>query len=237
MLSGDAAMDAVVPFVCHKLLNTCISDVHQNMVNVQSMEKLMHDRGIDIVKSLDLSIKHGCIPLVIEFWEYIQKKVEKLHKDNNRPSPPVARIPNTYGPSSGSAYYFTEHGEQIREMPEYRVSGRITTANYDKPPVVDGVCNKKFQEHILQVLDIYSYGFVQYMGMHMDFISYKVEKGARTPLAHCTSTWKHHQKMFSMTLLANYQNIASIGNQNYSRTQGSNVGFVSNQVGFVDWRE
>ena len=38
MLSGDAAMDAVVPFVCHKLLNTCISDVCQNMVNVQSME-------------------------------------------------------------------------------------------------------------------------------------------------------------------------------------------------------
>ena len=29
-------------------------------------------------------------------------------------------------------------------MPEYRVSGRITTANYDEPPVIDGVCNKKF---------------------------------------------------------------------------------------------
>ena len=86
MLSGDAAMDAVVPFACHKLLNTCISDVCQNMANVQSMEKLKHDGGIDIVKTLDLSIKHGCIRLVTEFWEYVQKKVEKLHKDNNRPS-------------------------------------------------------------------------------------------------------------------------------------------------------
>ena len=85
MLSGDAAMDAVVPFVYHKLLNTCTSDVRQNTVNVQSMEKLRHDGGIDIVKSLYLSIKHGCIPLVTEFWEYVQKKVEKLHKDNNRP--------------------------------------------------------------------------------------------------------------------------------------------------------
>ena len=144
MLSWDGAMDAVVPFVCHKLLNTCISDVHQNTVNVQSMEKLKHDGGIDIVKTLDLSIKHGSIRLVTEFWEYVQKKVEKLHKDSNRPSPPFARIPNTYDPSSGSAYYFTEHGEQICEMPEYRVSGRITTANYDEPPVVDGVCYKKF---------------------------------------------------------------------------------------------
>ena len=61
MLSGDVAMDAVVPFVCQKLLNTCISDVRQNTANVQSMEKLKHDGGIDIVKTLNLSIKHGCI--------------------------------------------------------------------------------------------------------------------------------------------------------------------------------
>ena len=29
-------------------------------------------------------------------------------------------------------------------MPEYRLSGRITTANYDEPPVVDGICSNKF---------------------------------------------------------------------------------------------
>ena len=69
-------------------------------------------------------------------------------------------------------------------MPKYRVSGRITTANYDEPPVV----TRNFQEHILQVLDIYSYGFVQYMGMHMDFMSYKVKKDAKTHLPLCTST-------------------------------------------------
>ena len=82
------------------------------------------------------------------------------------------------------------------------------------------------------------------MGMHIDFTSYKVVKGARTPLPLCTSTWKHHQKMYFMTLLVNYQSIALTGNQNYLRTQGSgmtffmqmatSVEFVSNQVGFVD---
>ena len=143
MLSGDAAMDAVFPFVCHDLLNTCITDVCQNTFGVQCMEKLKHDRGIDIVKSLELCIKHGCIPLVTKFWKYVQKKVERLHKDNNRPAPPVARIPITYDPSYGSAYYFSEHGAQIRKMPEYRLSSWITTANYDEQPVLDGVCNKK----------------------------------------------------------------------------------------------
>ena len=51
MLSEDAAMDAVVPFGCHHVLNTCITDVHQNTIHVQSMEKLKHDGGIDIVKT------------------------------------------------------------------------------------------------------------------------------------------------------------------------------------------
>ena len=142
MLSGDAAMDAVVPFVCHDLLNTCITDDCQNTIDVQSMDKLRHDRGIALVKTLELCIKHGCIPLVTEFWQYAQMKVENLHKDNNRPAPPVTRIPNTYDPSSGSAYYFSEHGEQNHKMPEYRVSGRITTANYDEESIVDGLQQK-----------------------------------------------------------------------------------------------
>ena len=80
MLSGDAAIDAVVPFVCHDVLNTCITDVCQNTIHVQSMEKLKHDGGIDIVKTLELCIKHGCIPLVTEFWEYVQKKAENLQR-------------------------------------------------------------------------------------------------------------------------------------------------------------
>ena len=47
----------------------------------------------------------------------------------------------------------------------------------------------------------------------------------RTPLPLCTSSWKHHQMMYFMTLLASYQNIALTGNQNYLRTQGSGMTF------------
>ena len=106
---------------------------------------------------------------------------------------------------------------------------------------------KNVPEYILQVLDIYSCGFVPSMGRHMDFTSYKMVKGVRTPLPLCTSTWKHHQKMYFMTLLVNCQSIALTGNQIYLRRQGSgmtffmqlatSVEFVSNQVGFVDWKE
>ena len=63
MLSGDAAMDAVVPFVCHDVLNTCVTDVCQNTTDVQSMEKLKHDGGIDI----DILI-------------YVQKKLKNYTK-------------------------------------------------------------------------------------------------------------------------------------------------------------
>ena len=80
MLSGYAAIDAVVPFVCHDLLNTCIKDVCQNTIDVQSMEKLKHDGGIDIVKTLELCIKHGCIPLVTEFWDMYRRKLKTYTK-------------------------------------------------------------------------------------------------------------------------------------------------------------
>ena len=171
MLSRDAAMDAVVPFVCHNLLKTCIRDVHLNTVDVQSMEKLKHDGGIDIVKSLELCIKHECIPLVTEFWEYLRKKVEQIHKDNNRPAPSAARIPNTYDPSSGSAYYFSEHGEKSAkcQSTEYQVGKQQPTMMNNHLWMM--FATKNFPEHILQVLDIYSCGFVLSMGMHMDVIS------------------------------------------------------------------
>ena len=70
-------------------------------------------------------------------------EIKRLHRCN-RPVSPVARIPNTYNPTAGTAYYFSESGDQLHTMPEYKVSGKITTVNYDDLPQVDGVCNKKF---------------------------------------------------------------------------------------------
>ena len=110
-------------------------------------------------------------------------------------------------------------------MPEYRVSGRITTANYDESPVVDGVCNKKFPRAHTAGFGYLFLWFCSIHGYAYEFHLIQDGEGCKTPLAHCTSTWKHHQEMFSMTLLANYQNIASTGNQNCRRTQGSGMTF------------
>ena len=51
-------------------------------------------------------------------------------------------IPNTYNPEKGRAYYFTEHGCQVRKLPKYDIKG---SSNYDDPPQdPDGRCSKMY---------------------------------------------------------------------------------------------
>ena len=53
-------------------------------------------------------------------------------------------IENTYNPSSGTCYYFTEHGNQLRRMPSYKVSGKVDgSSRYDEEPQIDE-CRKFF---------------------------------------------------------------------------------------------
>ena len=80
MFSGDAAMDAVVPFVCHNPLKTCIRDVCLNTVDVQSMEKLKHDGGIDIVKSWNYASTMGVFHLLQNFGNIYRRKLNKYTK-------------------------------------------------------------------------------------------------------------------------------------------------------------
>ena len=66
----------------------------------------------------------------------------------NYPTPPVARILQSYNPSTGTAYYFTESGDQLHQMPKYHVSegDKEKNALLDDRPDVDQPCNKYFSK-------------------------------------------------------------------------------------------
>jgi len=51
-------------------------------------------------------------------------------------------IPGSYNPSIGAAYYFTPHGNQIRQTPCYDIPG--SNSNNDDLPRVDSECKKSF---------------------------------------------------------------------------------------------
>ena len=111
MLSGDAAMSSVAPFPCHDLLNVCCDDALNNTLNdddVQNLKKY----SIELAQLLVLCQKHNCAQFRVDFCRCLMRKIKDVHK-HNRPASEVEVIPNTYDPSSGCAYYFTDTGEQV----------------------------------------------------------------------------------------------------------------------------
>ena len=52
------------------------------------------------------------------FCVWLMKRIQLVHQQDEDP-PEAQQIPYSYNPPSGKAYYFTQHGNQIRKMPEY----------------------------------------------------------------------------------------------------------------------
>ena len=93
------------------------------------------------------------------------RKIKDVHK-HSRPAPQVEVIPNTYDPSSGCTFYFTDTGEQVHKMPTYVVPGdrKARNPNFDDMPDVDTACSKLFD------LATYFPGSAQCMGTAMGSI-------------------------------------------------------------------
>ena len=82
---------------------------------------------------------------MLAFCKYLLSKIKDIHK-TNRPVPEVKEIPGTYDPRSGTAYYFSEFGNQLRKMPVYKVASKLDicgTDGCDEEPEVDK-CQKYF---------------------------------------------------------------------------------------------
>ena len=144
MLSGDATMSSVVPFPCHGLLNLCCDDVLNNTLSDGDVHNLKQ-YSIELAELLVLCQKHNCAQFAVDFCRCLVRKITNVHK-HKRPAPEVEVIPNTYDPSSGCTYYFTDTGEQVRKMLTYYVSGdrKAKNPNFDDMPDVDPACSKLF---------------------------------------------------------------------------------------------
>ena len=150
MLSGDACMSSVAPFASHELIRFCC----ENIENYRLIEKPLEDLkrySMEMSKLLKLGIIHECADTVAAFLLYLVNRIEAVHEDN-RPVPRIAPIPNTYNPRSGTAYYFTDHGNQLRIMPDYQITGKTAKKSrrdrdlYDDYPEIDKACRKMFPE-------------------------------------------------------------------------------------------
>ena len=61
----------------------------------------------------------GKVDELINLLMYFIDRIESVHYKNPNPTQ-VQEIPNSYDLRSGTAYYFTEKGNQLREMSTYK---------------------------------------------------------------------------------------------------------------------
>ena len=103
--------------------------------------------------------KHDCVTLVTSSITWVIERIKLVHKFNHtKPSPQP--IEGSYYPPGGTAYYFTETGEQLRKLPKYDCdAGFNKRTNY----VVNRQCNK---DSPCVSMGGYGYMFLWFCGQH-----------------------------------------------------------------------
>ena len=108
---------------------------------------------------------------VVEFLQYLIDFTYAVH--GNYASPPVVEpLLESYNPATGVACYFTEHGCQIRQLPNYSLAG--VSSNYDDLPS-DEKCSKKFPQ---VSVGGYSYIFLRFCPIHEHCYGFHVINGS-----------------------------------------------------------
>ena len=91
----------MAPFDCHKLLKVCYDCA---LVGQPSEKDLLELKiyCIELVQLISFGITHKCQQSVKDFCQCLVDEIKRVH-ENNRPSPAVNPVPNSYNPSSGTA--------------------------------------------------------------------------------------------------------------------------------------
>ena len=144
ILSSNHSLSSVLPFrylqdfqltLTALRLNPNLNNAEINKVAVFSPEikdVLLNAKGTPVMND------------AIAFFEHLIERVEAIFHDCKEPDA-INPKHDSYNPSKfGRAYYFTPHGQQIRDIPVYTMG---SSGNYDDEPArADERCNKKYPE-------------------------------------------------------------------------------------------
>jgi len=121
MLKFDVALSVIFPFWHHTPLEECLAAIEASDPAISQHIQKVKLSGLEIAGLLEASVQTDTSAVVVPFVRELKTAVINLHK-NDREVPPPHPIEGTYNPPSGIAYYFTEHGQKVREMPNYMVN-------------------------------------------------------------------------------------------------------------------
>ena len=118
-LSGDDFISTIIPLKCIPLLQEIFGKIERNENCSQDLGK-MRKYNPHIPDLFWIASHAGKVDELINLFKYFIDRIESVHYKNPNPTE-VNEMPNTYDPRTGTAYYFTEKGNQLRQMPTYKV--------------------------------------------------------------------------------------------------------------------
>ncbi len=121
LLKTSAAISNVMPFRFHQELKDCFDAVEASSPDLEAKFKGLRFFAMEIVNLLKASMASDCSSLVLRFLRELLDQVIEVHSQD-RDTAPACPIPHSYNPPSGTAYYFTEHGDKLREQPCYLIN-------------------------------------------------------------------------------------------------------------------
>mgnify|MGYP001560562913 FL=1 len=141
-LSGDSSLSASfsVPYLDH-LLSICDSmDMGYPFPKLLAKLDLYSPKVKILIQSC---VEENCTHLIGSFLRYLIRRVQAIFDRDS--SDQAQEILGSHNPPSGTCYYFTQSGNQVRQAPNYNIKlegkGKFV---YDQRPEVDGVCTKDY---------------------------------------------------------------------------------------------
>lgn len=136
LLSGDQPLSTFFPHRFHEsLLNMCISMYEGTEHDI----RFLKDVGIELYDLIELVQGNPSAEYVASFILEVLLMIRKVHDHDIAPDK-AEPIAGTYDPSKGTAYYFTDHGQQLRRQPDYGFKSEGKTT--DTKNELDDDCTK-----------------------------------------------------------------------------------------------
>ena len=135
-LNGTAALTNFFPLKDREWLIKTFSnhqDTHLSEMEMYGEIKKLKEFRTQFAGIIKTALRYNQLYEICGFFKYLIETTNEIHSKDHLFMPDEPQIIDSYDPTKGVAYHFTEHGGQIRKLPKYEMEGnKILNQNRKK---------------------------------------------------------------------------------------------------------
>ena len=141
LLLRDRPVSSIISFRKVAIVRDIVNSLTNDFSNLSDLDA---HQITPMLKSMIEEARHSDYFLTIcNFVLYLCDFVSSIH-EQDQPTPEAVAIPETYDPESGVAYYFTDHGNQVRNLPRFSINKKDQQEEVPNKKTSDGeICEKR----------------------------------------------------------------------------------------------